>query len=144
MSVNRTVRYRALGRSSHGPIGDSLKVDRDARLVTYDPGVVARRSVEYVARLDFELEAVAVFDNPSTAELISHVVELAAVGVGYRTYMLRPAPMWCQRLLAERHATDRDEINEALIELVALISLIESSHDASAAHGRESNRLSSD
>ena len=115
-----------------------MKVDRDARFVAYNPGVVAGRSVEDVARLDLELEAVAVLNNPSAAELISDVVELAALGARNRTYVLGPAPMWCEGLLAERHPTDRDEVDEALLELVSLISLIESPHDASAAHGRES------
>ena len=103
---------------------------------------MAWRSVKDVARLDLELEPVAIFDNPSTTELISDVVELAALGACNRTYMLGPAPMWCESLLAERDAADRDEIDEPFIELVALISVIESSHDTSSGHELTMRRCS--
>ena len=48
-----------------------MKVDRYARFVTYDPRVVARRSVEDVAGLDLEPEAVAVLNNPGKNPLFT-------------------------------------------------------------------------
>ena len=74
---------------------------------------------------DLELEAVAIFDDPSAAELIAHMVELAALGVGDRAHVLGPAPAGLERLSTERHAADREEVEEALLETAALIRVVE-------------------
>src|SRR5918911_823955 len=75
---------------------ESAEVEEHAALAL-DPGVVAGRHVERLARADVQLAAVVHPDGHRALENVADVLDLAAVGAAQRLHVLRPAPAGLER-----------------------------------------------
>src|SRR3954451_3233914 len=89
---SRAARRRARRSACLGVSLQAPEVQQNARFVADDPGVVAGRHVERLARSELTLGAVVHAERHPAFEDVADVLNLAGVGPGDRLDVLRPAP----------------------------------------------------
>ena len=122
---------------------DPLEVNGNVRLVAEDPGVMAGRDVEHVARDDFAPLAVSRFECQAPGEHITDVMELAAVRTDDRLHMGRPTPPRLKDLAADRQGSDPHQFHRAVLEPDCLVGL-SVALDLDPGHRREFGRRTGD
>src|SRR5579884_2597001 len=101
-----------------GVVGEALPVDDHHGLVTDHPGVVSRRGDHHVAGPELVLGAIVHADAHASRDDVARVRALAALGLGDRLDVLRPAPARLEdRTAHDALAADVDDLQLAAVVL---------------------------
>src|SRR5271165_3761599 len=115
--------------SALGVMARANPVDDDGWLVADDPGVVSARKRCDVARAGDELRAVVHPDRETSAHVILEVRRLAALGLGDRLYVVRPAPARFEDEAPDLASADVKNFGAPMRKVPGLVRLCAGSSD---------------